>query len=364
MIAAAITVILVAGLIYLRGVAPAPRRELGPATFPMLSGPYSATYDFVTPSLGWALVLNYSAFSTNFWIFRTTDGTNHWQEQYVGKAEGGRTYLHFFDDQHGFAYAGFSYRTVDGGAHWDPVDAPGSLPYITFASATLGWALGFDVGSQHLYMTADGGVTWTRLPTELPASAVLEPIFEIQSSAFRDTGEGWLGAGYLEHPIVYLTLDSGAKWRTMAIPSPQMAPAGLGYLTSVRLVPGGEVVVLVSDSSAHVLGAVFSADRGDSWRAVAFPVAVTTSDQMSFLDANHWWTLRSGQIYKTADAGVSWARVAVSGLPDGWSYEGARVIDAHHAWWAMVSRANSTRSALAMSSDGGGHWRMVNVPTP
>lgn len=192
----------------------------------------------------------------------------------------------------------------------------------------------------------------------------MEPIFETQARAFRDTGEGWLGAGYLESAVVYLTLDGGANWRTVAIPSPPSPPQVPSYLTSVRLVPGGGAFVLVSDDSAHVLGAFFSTNLGDSWRAVTFPTAITTFDDLSFIDVSHWWEFRSGQIYKTVDAGMTWARVSASGLPDGWSYEAALAIDARHVWWPLISRANSTRSALAMSSDGCAHWNMVNMPQP
>ena len=81
------------------------------------------------PTTGWALVIDYSAFTTRFFVFHTTDGAAHWYKQYAGKARGDRPYLHFFDALHGFAYAGFSYRTVDGGAHWRVMNVPGSQPY-------------------------------------------------------------------------------------------------------------------------------------------------------------------------------------------------------------------------------------------
>jgi photosystem II stability/assembly factor-like uncharacterized protein len=365
LLASALTAIVLAAVLYIQAVAPpTPSGAVTPTSIPVMSGPYSATYDFLTPSLGWALVVDYSTFSTNYWIFKTTDGARHWQAQHAGQAEGGQTYLHFFDDQHGFAYVGMSYRSVDGGTHWQTVEVPGSIPYVTFASPTLGWAEAFQVGTQRLYKTTDGGATWTLLPTDLPGAAVLEPIFEIQSSTFRASGEGWLGAGYLASPVVYLTLDAGASWQTIQVPTPRSAAAGRGYLTSVRLVPGGGVVVLVSDDSKRVLDAFFSSDRGNSWREVTFPVALTTSDDLSFVNATTWWSLASGQIYKTTDAGTTWTRLAVSGLPDGWRFESAQAIDTNHAWWAMVSSARSTTSGLAMTSDGGKHWTMVNPPQP
>ena len=193
---------------------------------------------------------------------------------------------------------------------------------------------------------------------------MLGSVFEIQPFAFRESGEGWLGAGYLQSPIVYLTLDGGESWRTIAIPSSPTAAPSPGYLTSARLVPGAGVLVLVSDESAHVLGGFLSPDQGRSWQDVRFPGAVTTSDNFSFVDASHWWLLRHRQVYKTSDAGSTWTLMAVAGLPDGWRYEAARAIDAQHAWWAMVSSARSTRSALAMTSDGGKHWAMVTPPQP
>jgi hypothetical protein len=130
LIAAALAVIVLAGVLYVRSVAPVPTGTVAPPSIPVISGTYSATYDFVTPSLGWALVLDYSTFSTNYWIVKTTDGAKHWQVQHAGHAEGGQTYLRFFDDRHGFAYAGISYRPEDGGAHWRTIEVPGSTPYV------------------------------------------------------------------------------------------------------------------------------------------------------------------------------------------------------------------------------------------
>ena len=148
------------------------------------------------------------------------------------------------------------------------------------------------------------------------------------------------------------------------IPSPGAASSGAGYLTSARLVPGGAVLVLVSDDSAHVLGAFLSGNRGVSWRQVAFPTAVSTSDDLVLVDATNWWLLLSGHIWTTPNGGLNWMQVAPVDLPDGWRFEGARVLDKQHAWWSLVSSAKSTNSALAMTSDGGEHWKMVNVPQP
>ncbi len=360
LIAAALTAIVVAGLLYLNASLRPSATPAGSAPIAIMSGPYSVTYDFINPSVGWALVLDYGSFSTglstSLRIFSTTDGAGHWQLQYTGRAEGGQTYIHFVDRRRGFAYAGVLYRTIDSGVHWETVDAPGM--YTTFASPSRGWSLGVE---QRMYSTPDGGMTWTRV-ADLPLAAILNPYGETFAAKFRDTGEGWLGAGYLESPVVYLTLDGAATWRAVAL-APPSSPHNGGYLTTVAVAPGGQVVVLVSDETM-LLGAYSSDDLGRSWLALAPPPALSTFADLTFVDATHWIALRAGFVYKTADAGMTWERIEVEGLPDDWRYLEARAIDAKHGWWAMLGTARSMDSALAMTSDGGRHWKTVNVPKP
>ena len=127
------------------------------------------------------------------------------------------------------------------------------------------------------------------------------------------------------------------------------------------MAPGGQVVVLISDETM-LLGAYASDDLGKSWRAVTLPPTLSTFADLSFVDAIHWIALRAGYVYKTADAGARWSSVPVSGLPDDWRYVDAHAIDGDHAWWSMIATARSTDVALAMTSDGGRHWKTVNVP--
>src|SRR5439155_21740630 len=128
LIAAAMAAIVVAGLLYLNANLRSPEAVVSPPPIAIMSGPYSARYDFINPSIGWALVLDYSrGFATSFRIFRRTDGASHWNMQYTGQAAGGLAYIHFFDREHGFGYAGILYRTVDAGAHWEQVQAAGQL---------------------------------------------------------------------------------------------------------------------------------------------------------------------------------------------------------------------------------------------
>ncbi len=328
-----------------------------------LTGPFTPTYAFLTPSLGWALVVDYSALTTRFFVFHTTDGAAHWYKQYVGKARGDRPYLHFFDAQHGFAYAGFSYRTVDGGAHWQAINVPGSQPYVNFASPTEGWAQTFRGGAQHIYRTGDGGRIWNEVKATPPGSGAAQPVLEPQTSTFSNDCEGWLGATATESPAtVFVTRDCGATWRSQSLMS-NVAP-GSWYETAVKRVSGNLVVAFVSDIAGHVLSAFSTADHGDTWRGVAFPTRVSAPEAVSFVDAQHWWILGSGAIYTSNNAGSLWTHVHGSGIPEGWQFDVGQGIDAYHAWGILTSTAKSQLSRLVITTDGGSFWSVVSPPQP
>src|SRR6266550_8651814 len=83
LIAAALTVIVVAGLIYLRPGAPTPSVLHAAPPVPILSGQYSVDYDFISPSLGWSVVVQRQGTPT-FRVFATRDGARTWQKRFTG----------------------------------------------------------------------------------------------------------------------------------------------------------------------------------------------------------------------------------------------------------------------------------------
>jgi photosystem II stability/assembly factor-like uncharacterized protein len=362
-IIAAVAIIAGAGLWYLRPEAPTTSTApVVPAAFRTMTGPYSVTYDFITPSLGWALVVDYSTRSTRFFVFRTTDGATHWQKQYVGQAEGDVTHLHFFDARNGFLYAGLAYRTVDGGDHWQRVGAPGPEASVTFASPTRGWAEDTEP-SPRLYSTVDAGETWTQVGAAPPSSEELQPFIDGgQTSRFRESGEGWLGAIHQTAPTVFVTADGGATWQAIEL-FPTFGADD--YDAMVRLIPGTAVVAFLSDGTGRQLGAFLSLKAGSSWAGLSFPFVDISPDELTFVDADHWWLFHSGWVYTTDDGGRSWLYLHDLAFPgSNWRSDHARAIDQQHAWWALTSTANSEVGALAMTSDGGEHWAIVNAPQP
>lgn len=364
LIAAALTAVIVGSLLYLRPASPSGVSYKGPTTFPQLDGRHAPAFDFITPSLGWAGILDIGAGQVS--VYRTSDGARHWQRTFVAQQvfPQGQS-IHFFDSRHGWVYTGRLYTTADGGSHWTTISLPDATGDFTFPGPTKGWAL----DGLALYSTQDGGLTW-RTAGRAPAAFYGMGYGNFE---FRPDGEGWGGGGGLS-PTVYATFDGGVTWRSILLPAalgpvpPQ--PSGKAfpapYSTGVHLLPGNGAFAQEDDYFGQVADFI-TLDRGATWSSIKAPPEPASNGDISFLDSRHWWASRFGLIYKTSDAGRSWQAVHTT-FPDeldGWNLNSAEAIDAKHAWLVVTSEPPSgRRSALMMSSDAGAHWSLVNLPTP
>jgi len=171
------------------GISP---QELGTTDF--------VTYDFISPSVGWALDFPTTGFSPTspiasplpivsqspgggrFVVFRTVDGARNWKKQLTGQTSFGGfspNSMHFLDKAHGFiAISGPTdqlYRTTDGGAHWVQLPLPSlQIGAITFSDASNGWLSSFASASSpvsRLFATHDAGDSWQGFPIHRSARA-------------------------------------------------------------------------------------------------------------------------------------------------------------------------------------------------
>jgi photosystem II stability/assembly factor-like uncharacterized protein len=377
LIAVASTVVVVAGLTWLRLSAPAPRPVFPvPSPTPVVPASYSATYDFISPSIGWAAVTS-NADDRATKVFKTTDGSRHWQQIYAGTLAAAGAEIHFLDRTHGYIASPNQlglFRTSDGGVHWKVMSLPSLSGEVTITIADWmhAWFLKFDGQTPnarfYLYSTEDGGVTWSQ--RAWPNDAFPMAIAGRPGLLFRPGGEGWTGSSG-EMPFVYSTSDGGGSWRAHAIavsasdfPQGKGAPPGMSaYSVAAQILPKSGVIAFVRDYNGDTI-ALTSFNEGVSWRTVKAPPGSARFEDITFLDAGHWWAWRSGFLYKTSDAGATWNETKVGPLLDNWNYSPAHVIDAEHAWSSMTFIAKEGVSALSMTTDGGASWNPVNVPNP
>jgi photosystem II stability/assembly factor-like uncharacterized protein len=362
LIAAAMTAMLVASLMYLHGdTSRSVSHTVAAAPVRALSGQYAAAYDFISPALGWALVARRQGPAAPLMVFATADGAKYWQKVASLPFTPGQIAIQFFDRKHGLisisSTALILYRTSDGGTQWDPIGLPTQPFAFGFADPMHGWVVSsIDPLSPRyqLFATSDGGDSWKQLTW--PAGAVAGGRAGFNRLQFRAGGEGWAG-GAGAPATVYSTFDGGATWHAMAGPK----IFAVGDMTDVRLIPGTGVIALGYDSAGEEL-AFTSFDHGSTWRAVAPPPPGTLYSDYLYQDSVHWWSMRDVFLFKSSDAGKTWNERPISSQPQDWRYF-PRVLDANHAW-AQLMGGREYETSLAVTSDGGANWISVNVPQP
>ncbi len=140
-------------------------------------------------------------------ILATSDGGATWTRRYSGPAT--IRQFSFVSADVGWAMGrGALLHTLDGGKTWSTVHKPPhALQQIAFVTPTRGWAIaGPGPTLMRLYVTADGGNTWTLQPLSIPIGAV----------CFSDPAHGWAARAFSAGmaPVTLLaTADGGATWR-------------------------------------------------------------------------------------------------------------------------------------------------------
>lgn len=372
--ALALIVIAVAAFGYLRSTTSVTTKQTTelPSINPLLVSLDPVSYDFVTPSLGWA-VENASAPGSSagqFLVFRTEDGAKHWQKQLTGRSSSpgfsgvgpccrSPITVHFFDKTHGYMdldlafFDEHAYLTSDGGDEWNAVRLPATQGVVvTFSDARHGWALAPvnppPGGEQlRLYATSDAGSTWHLLP---------DPPGDADYLAFSGPTEGWMGSGGPGPPHTYSSTDAGRSWQRHDLPPPpgQTWDARGFSGTAVRLLPQTGAVA-TTDSGLNGVDLFTSFDIGSTWKYVP-----PSPGEVGYQDAFHWWAISGTVLYESSDAGQTWSLITNS-LPD-WQFVGSPlVLDSQHAWAELRVGGGF---GLALSNDGGLHWTRANVPHP
>jgi photosystem II stability/assembly factor-like uncharacterized protein len=193
--------------------------------------------------LGWTYVLNeqvawYQTYDSQTYataaLYRTNNGGQTWTRfAWIDPGQSMEN-MSIADDQSAWVTTidsnGAVHLFLVGGVsqHWQEATQPaqGGANYAYFISQTAGWATVVNSNNNGnntsvLYMTSDGGQTWTQpnlsAPAHVPATAVTT---NIRFLGFGNQQEGYLEATFgdansytIYNSYIYRTLDGGKTWQ-------------------------------------------------------------------------------------------------------------------------------------------------------
>ncbi len=236
---------------------------------------------------------------------------------------------------------GMIYVTADGGKTWTEQKKTtlfDQLLSVFFVNESTGWAAGVASLSKKevLYKTTDGGATWNNVSTNLTKG--LSKIF------FLDEQHGWISGS---DGIVIATTDGGATWTSQKTATTkgfldicfinETTGWGVGNGSGIQhTTDGGKTwVVQGSSSSAYVWG-------------------------VHFTDPNNGWIVGGGAYFgRTTDGGASWS---ISDLDDYIDLKDVYFTDASNGW-AVGGRSGGSVGGIYATTDGGVSWKKQEIGT-
>lgn len=224
--------------------------------------------------------------------------------------------------------------THDGGATWavEPTDTSATLRAIAFADPQSGVAVG-DGGV--VLVTSDGGNHWSRV-----AVATGADLFGVAMA--RAGGQAWIvGAG----GVLLRSSDRGQSFA---------APVAIASAT-LRTLRISEAGIGVAAGDGGVLAV--TRDAGVHWRELAIRLPVDLAGLTISNDGARALVVgAAGQIWRSRDAAVTWARVDAG---DGRALAAIGFADATPGrGWAV-----GERGALLITNDDGASFATLAAPT-
>ena len=228
------------------------------------------------------------------------------------------------------------YRTTDGAGSWTQVGASGQPLYgLTFVTPTDAYAVG---GAGTLLHSADGGATWAPLALALPAGAPRPTLSQISCS---DVQHCLIATAPVASPasnVLVRTTDGGATGSLVSPSDQNLLSVAFSTAGSAVAVGEGGATVLSADggatfptSIAHRLGATLgdvirlgasaqdayvpghsgqiaaTTNGGTSWGLLRVPTSSNLVDVAFPSTAVGYAVGDAGTVYRTANGGVAWS---------------------------------------------------------
>jgi photosystem II stability/assembly factor-like uncharacterized protein len=278
-------------------------------------------------------------------------------------------------------------QTTDGGQNWtqisySPQNSLGQVGALHFTDNLNGWAETWDGGAgrwdHSLFITRDGGKTWTLILAKDP-----------RSNASLPTGTITLGSidSYYYDPkriiIVYgneasfdsslvlrmqVSFDSGNTWQSQSLPLPKNESETLMSADSPTFFGSGngllavELVKLDNNGNTifHRLAFYATKDGGANWSLLPGVLDnVAMSPQTQVISPNDIFALCISALCASHDGAQTWQQVAANldfSQSDTRSVYALDFVDARTGWVLIKQNENSL---LYRTTDGGVTWNQI-----
>lgn len=240
----------------------------------------------------------------------------------VGAAEGG--------------YAGI-YLTTNGGSTWMRQGSSLTLPDTSLRKVSAVGPLNvWAVGSGAVLHSSDGGATWTNLVPAGYEGTFLQGVFALNSSNVWVTG-GTNGAC----ATILHTTDGGQTWTRQ----------DQGFVTNVNHILG---VAAADANNVWAVGglgnyALRSTNGGASWDMVD-QGGKYDANELHIVNASNVWVAHDSEVRWTRDAGVTWEGFVTPQYTLGIAVAG----DSNA--WASVGNPIERKGDIYFTADGGVTW--------
>ncbi len=300
---------------------------------------------------GWALVWSanpgVAADNAHIVLARTTDGARTWSDVTPAAAGPMLTTLYSYEaldavdgdhaslavsratsDDGGPVSTTAVFVTADGGRTWTEsavftTSAPAAR--LSFADASHGWLLLAPVFTgpgqpvTWLYRTSDGGLRWSPAATIAPpgnygTNGLCQPL----NLTLLTAATGWVTIGCRGEPEFLVTHDGGDSWAAQPLPLPAgtLGPVGgPAFLTGPQFA-GGTGFLTVAPAPPRTPSLLDTQDQGHSWQVLMLPSGAGQYPQVKFFTPADGVLVAAGPeqalggiFYVTADGGRSWTPV-------------------------------------------------------